>query len=267
MITWTDSAHLLEGRIAIVSGSTGGIGASIAKQLARLGASVVLTGRSVESGRDVTKEISEVGGDVKFIQADVRSPEQINSLIEDTLREFGGLDILVNNAAVETETKPEELDLETWHDMLDTDFRAYWLTAKYAYPLLAKSDHAAVVNIGSNHSHATHPAKFPYNAIKAGIDGMTRSMATAWGVEGIRVNSVNPGWTMVDRITEDMTQERMRELERIHPIGRLGAPCDVANAVVFLASDLAGFVTGECLVVDGGRQAVLQDDLFLQDIE
>jgi len=102
--------------------------------------------------------------------------------------------------------------------------------------------------------------------VKAGIDGMTRSMAVAWGVDGIRVNGVNPGWTMVDRIATKISEEELTELEQIHPVGRIGNPEDVANAVVYLVSDLAGFVTGECLVVDGGRTAVLQDDLYLSDI-
>jgi glucose 1-dehydrogenase len=259
--------NLLAGTTAVVTGSTRGIGAAIAKRLASVGASVVVSGRSIKAGESIVEEIVEAGGDAIFTQTDVRNPEEVLNLIDTAKHEFDGIGILVNNAAYETNTAPDEIDIEAWNEIVATDFRAYWLAAKYAHSDLAASAHGAIVNIGSNHAIATQPRKFPYNAIKAGIDGMTRSMAVAWGADGIRVNSVNPGWTMVDRIAETVTEEEVAELERIHPVGRIGEPDDIANAVVFLASDLANFVTGECLVVDGGRTAVLQDDLYLRDIE
>jgi NAD(P)-dependent dehydrogenase (short-subunit alcohol dehydrogenase family) len=196
----------------------------------------------------------------------VRNPNEIEQVIDTTYQEFGGIDILVNNAAFETDTSPEAIDLERWTAIVETDFRAYWLAAKYAYPYLSKSSHGTVINIGSNHSLATHPKKFPYNAIKTGIDGMTRAMAVAWGADGIRVNSVNPGWTMVERINENLTAAEVSSLERIHPVGRIGRPGDIADAVFFFASSMSSFVTGECLVIDGGRSAVLQDDLYVADL-
>jgi NAD(P)-dependent dehydrogenase (short-subunit alcohol dehydrogenase family) len=256
---------LFEESVAIVTGSTRGIGAGIAKRLAAAGASVVVSGRTESDGRALVSEIRDGGGDAMFVAADVRSSEDLDALVQATLDQYDRLDILVNNAAFETDTRPDEIDLETWDAILETDFRAYWLAAKYAYPALAASDRGAIVNVGSNHSSATQPKKFPYNAIKSGIDGMTRAMAVAWGEDGIRVNSVNPGWTMVDRIDEDLSESDLRELEQIHPLGRIGTPADVADAVLFLASDMARFVTGECLVVDGGRTAILQDDLYLDD--
>ncbi|MFC7057719.1 SDR family NAD(P)-dependent oxidoreductase [Halovenus salina] len=265
MNDWNNTDHLFEGTTAIVTGSTRGIGAVIARQLASVGSSVVISGRTVEEGEQVVDGINEAGGDAVFTQTDVRDPDDLQQLTETAISEFGGIDILVNNAAFETDTNPDEVDLDTWNAILETDFRAYWLTAKYAYPSLVKSDHGSIVNIGSNHAIATQPKKFPYNALKAGVDGMTRSMAVAWGVDDIRVNSVNPGWTMVERIAEELTDEQLAYLDRIHPLGRIGTPEDVADAVLFLVSDLAGFITGQCLVVDGGRAAVLQDDLYLGD--
>ncbi len=257
----------LAGLSAIVTGSTRGIGAEIARVLATAGASVVVSGRTETEGIRVVEEIRQQGGTATFKQTDVRQPAELKELIQTTVETYGGIDILVNNAAFETDTSPEAVSVELWNEMLETDLRAYWLAAKYAYPFLVESEQSAVINISSNHAIATQPEKFPYNMIKAGIDGMTRSMAVAWGVDGIRVNSVNPGWTMVDRIADTITDEELAELNRIHPVGRIGEPEDVANAVVYLASDLAGFVTGERLVVDGGRTAVLQDDLYLSDIE
>lgn len=256
----------LTGASAVVTGSTRGIGAEVAKHLAAAGAAVVVSGRTEGEGNTVVNEIRSDGGAAVFCRADVRDPDDIKQLVETADQEHGGLDILVNNAAFETDTSPEAVDLDTWNTILETDFRAYWLAAKYAHPYLAESSRGAVINIGSNHSSATHPKKFPYNAVKAGIDGMTRSMAVAWGIDGIRVNSVNPGWTMVERIAENLTAEQVASLERIHPIGRIGRPDDVADAVLYLASSMAAFITGECLVVDGGRTAVLQDDLYVADL-
>lgn len=257
----------LTGASAVITGSTRGIGAGIAKRLAAAGADVVVSGRTASEGNAVVDEIRDNGGTAMFYQVDVRNHGEIEQLIELANEEYEGLDILVNNAAFETDTKPEEVDLKMWNALLETNFRAYWLTAKHAYPYLVEDDRGVIVNIGSNHSSATQPAKFPYNAIKAGIDGMTRSMAVAWGADGIRVNSVNPGWTMVKRIAEALTDEQLAELDRIHPLGRIGEPKDVANAVLYLVCDLSSFVTGECLIVDGGRAVVLQDDLYLSDLD
>lgn len=236
------------------------------KKLASAGASVVVSGRTVDQGEKVAENIINSGGNAIFTRADVQNPEEVRNLIQTATDEFGGVDILINNAAFETDTTPDEVDLDTWNAMVETDFRAYWLAAKYAYPELVESDSAAIVNVGSNHAIATHPSKFPYNGIKAGIDGMTRSLAVSWGIDKIRVNSVNPGWTMVERISGELTDEQLAHLNRIHPLGRVGTPEEVADAVLFFASDLSRFVTGEWLVVDGGRTSVLQDDLYLDDI-
>ena len=263
---WNSTGDLLERTTSIVTGSTRGIGAEIAKHLASVGSSVVISGRTVEEGKQVVEQISEAGGNAVFIQTDVRDSDDLQQLTETAIGEFGGIDILVNNAAYETDTTPDEIELDTWNAILETDFRAYWLTAKYAYPSLIESDYGSIVNIGSNHAVATQPKKFPYNALKAGIDGMTKSMAVAWGVDGIRTNSVNPGWTMVERIIEELSSEELAEFEHIHPLGRIGLPEDVANTVIFLASNLSDFITGECIIVDGGRTVVLQDDLYLRDV-
>jgi glucose 1-dehydrogenase len=260
-----DDSSLLTDTVAVVTGSTRGIGTAIAKRLAAQDSSVVVSGRTANQGEEVAQAIRNDGGEAIYQYTDVREPADIEDLVETAVSEYGGLDILVNNAAFETDTRPDEIDLETWNAIIETDFRAYWLAAKEAYPHLVESDQAAVVNIGSNHGTATQPKKFPYNAVKAGIDGMTRSLAVAWGNDGIRINSVNPGWTMVDRIAESLTTHQLEQLGRIHPLGRIGTPEEVADAVLYLASDLASFVTGECLLVDGGRTAVLQDDLYLSD--
>lgn len=242
--------------VAVVTGSTRGIGEGIARRLASEGASVVVTGRSVDNGEAVVDDITASGGEATFVHADMRDPDDIAALFEATVERFGSLDVLVNNAAVQTETAVDEATHEDWAFVLETNFRSYWLCAKHA---VKQIDKGAIVNVSSNHAFSTMPAHFPYNAVKAGINGMTKAMALDFG-PSIRVNTVNPGWVAVERTTADMSDEQRQHLDSIHPVGRIGYPEDVANAVAFLSSDDAAFVTGTSLLVDGGRGAVMQDD-------
>ncbi|WP_458187814.1 SDR family NAD(P)-dependent oxidoreductase [Haladaptatus sp. NG-WS-4] len=247
-----------ENSVALVTGSTRGIGAEIARRLAREGASVVVTGRSTDAGQEVAESVHEDGGEAVFVRADMRDPDDITALVTATVEEYGGLDVLVNNAGVETNTAADEATIDDWEFVLETDFRAYWLCAKYA---VAEMDEGAVVNVSSNHAFLTMPEMFLYNAVKAGINGMTRGMALDFGPD-VRVNTVNPGWVAIERTTEDIDEEYCEHLESIHPVGRLGTPEDIAGAVTFLASDDAGYVTGAHLTVDGGRSVVMQDDML-----
>ncbi len=243
-------------KVAVITGSTRGIGESIARRLAVEGALTVITGRTISDGKAVARDITDAGDTAVFVEADMRSPDDIKALFEATVDEFGTVDILVNNAAVQTTTATDEATIDDWNRVVETDFRSYWLCAKHAIPHM---DQGSIVNVSSNHAFTTMPAHFPYNAVKAGINGMTRAMALDFGPD-IRVNSINPGWVAVDRTTTEMTDRERRDLESNHPIGRIGRPEDVADAVAFLASDDAAFVTGASLLVDGGRAAVMQDN-------
>jgi NAD(P)-dependent dehydrogenase (short-subunit alcohol dehydrogenase family) len=251
------SAERFAGQTALVTGSTRGIGAGVARRLAAEGADVVVTGRTVEDGEAVADRISdEEAGSATFVRADMRDPDDIAALVEATVEAYGGLDVVVNSAGVQTETAADEATVEDWEFVVETDFRSYWLTIRHA---VAAMDGGAVVNVSSNHARLTMPEHFPYNAVKAGIDGMTRAMALDFGPD-VRVNTVNPGWVAVERTTGGVDAEYREHLESIHPTGRIGDPADVAGAVAFLASDDAAFVTGASLLVDGGRSAVMQDD-------
>mgnify|MGYP006295669409 CR=1 FL=1 len=257
------------GQTAIVTGSTRGIGAGIAERLAAEGANVVVSGRSEDAGEAVVERISggdasDEGridgptGDAVFVRADMRDPDDVAALAEAAVEAYGSLDVLVNNAGVQTETAADEATLDDWAFVVETDFRAYWLAAKAA---LDHMDRGAIVNVSSNHANATMPAHFPYNAVKAGINGMTRSLAVDFGPR-VRVNTVVPGWVEIERTRDELPEGRFESVESIHPTGRIGTPSDVAGAVSFLASEDAAFVTGAALLVDGGRGAVLQDDVL-----
>jgi NAD(P)-dependent dehydrogenase (short-subunit alcohol dehydrogenase family) len=244
-------------RVALVTGSTRGIGEEIARRFAAEGAAVVVTGRTAVAGEAVATSIREDGGEATFVQADVRDPDAIAALVEATAERYGRIDVLVNNAGVQTETAVDEADMEDWSFVVETDLRAYWLAAREAVEHMPPG--SSVLNISSNHAFLTMPEHFPYNAVKAGIDGMTRAMALDFGPE-IRANTIAPGWIEIERTRDELPDGRLEEVESIHPLGRIGRPEDVAGVAAFLASEDAAFVTGACLLVDGGRTAVMQDD-------
>ena len=241
----------------IVTGSTRGIGEGIASRFAREGASVIVTGRTTDAGESVTDAIREEGGDAHFVRADMREPDDIEALIGETVDRNGSVDVLINNAGVQTDTGAGEATMDDWEFVLTTDFRSYWLCAKHA--IVYMPDGGSIINVSSNHAFLTMPSIFPYNAIKAGINGMTRAMALDFGPR-VRVNTINPGWVAIERTVGEMDQEYREYLESIHPVGRMGTPADVAGVATFLASEDAAFVTGANLLVDGGRTAVMQDD-------
>ena len=246
-----------DGRTVLVTGSTTGIGKAIAKRFAAEGAAIVVTGRTVEDGERVVEEITDAGGEATFVRGDLRRPDDIERLVTETADRYGRLDALVNNAAVQTETTATETTMADWNRVIETDFRSYWLCAKHAVEHMPHG--GSIVNVSSNHAIQTTPGLFPYNAVKAGIDGMTRAMALDFG-PGIRVNTVNPGYIEVPRNEATLAERNREHLEAIHPLKRIGAPNDVAGPVSFLASDDAAFITGANLLVDGGRAAVMEDD-------
>jgi len=250
------------GDIAIVTGSTKGIGAGVARRLAAEGATVVVNGRSADEGESVAESIREDGGEAVFIEADMRDPAAIASLIEETTERYGRIDVLVNNAGVQTETTATEATLEDWEFVVETDFRSFWLCVKHAVESMPEG--GAIVNMSSNHAFLTMPGLFPYNAVKAGINGMTRALALELGPLGIRVNTINPGWIEIERTREELSADDREQVEAMHPLGRIGTPDDVAATVSFLTSDEASFITGASLLVDGGRSAVMQDHSFLE---
>lgn len=259
------TANAVENRhddtVALVTGSTRGIGEGVARRFAAEGASVVVTGRSADAGRRVASDIEAQGGQATFVRADMRDPVEIQALVEHAVDEYGRIDVLVNNAGVQTETTASEATLDDWEFVLETDFRSFWLCAKHAVEHMLAG--GTILNTSSNHAFLTMPGLFPYNAVKAGINGMTRALALELGPEAITVNTINPGWIEIERTKEELGEE-YEYTEGIHPVGRLGTPADVAGLATFLASEDATFITGESILIDGGRSQVMQDELYLE---
>ena len=233
----------LEGRTALVTGGSRGIGQAIAAELASAGAEVVVGYRS---GADEAEKVAgEIGG--RAVQADVSDPEEAKRLVE----EAGDVDILVNNAGVTRDGLLARMSDEDWDVVVDTNLRGTFNTCRAVTRGMMKRRSGAIVNISSIVGVHGNPGQTNYSASKAGIIGFTKALARELGTRGIRANVVAPGYIST-RLTNELPEELKGAMLANTPLGRFGEPEDVAGAVRFLCSDAAAFVTGEVLLVDGG---------------
>ena len=233
----------LEGRRALVTGGSRGIGRAIALELARAGASVVVGYRE---GREEAEVVAaEAGG--RAVQADVATPEEAARLVE----EAGELDILVNNAGVTRDGLLARMPDEDWRIVLETNLSSVFYTCRAAARGMMRRRSGAVVNVSSVVGVHGNPGQTNYSASKAGIIGFTKALARELGSRGVRANVVAPGY-VATRLTEVLSEEARGLMLANTPLGRLGQPEDIAGAVRFLCSDEASFITGEVLLVDGG---------------
>ncbi len=241
----------------LVTGSNYGIGRGIAERFAAEGAAVVVTGRNVERTERVADSITEDGGTAMATTADLTDPDAIEQLVQTTLDQFGPIDVLVNNAAAQTQQHIDDTTIEEWDLTFDVNVRSYWLTALAAIEEMPVG--GSIINLCSNHANETGPGVFPYNVSKTAVHGVTRALALEYGPH-IRANTLISGWvpTGPDGY-EPFEPEREHQLANLHPVGRMGRPSDLAGAAAFLASEDATFITGIELIVDGGRDAVMYD--------
>jgi 3-oxoacyl-[acyl-carrier protein] reductase len=233
----------LEGRTALVTGGSRGIGRAIAAELANAGAQVVVGYRS--GAEEAEGVASEIGG--KAIQADVADPDEAKRLVD----EAGEVDVLVNNAGVTRDGLLVRMPDEDWRNVLDTNLGGTFNTCRAASRGMMKRRSGAIVNISSVVGVHGNPGQTNYAASKAGIIGFTKALARELGSRGVRANVVAPGY-IATRLTNELPEELRQTMLANTPLGRFGKPQDVAGAVRFLCSDAAAFVTGEVLLVDGG---------------
>lgn len=244
---------MIEIPAALVTGASRGIGAAIARRLAADGFAVIVNSRaSDDASGTVVEAIRKDAGTAEHLSADVGDAEAVAHLFLRIRERFGRLDCLVNNAAVTCDRPLTRMREEEWRQVIDTNLTGSWRCAKHAVRLLRKSENASIVHIGSSGAFYGNPGQSNYGASKGGVTAMARSLARELGPAGIRVNCVVPGFTKTG-MTEDLPAEHWQAILEATPLGRLCEPADVAAAVSFFVSPQAAGITGQVLVVDGGR--------------
>ena len=247
-----------EGKVALVTGGTSGIGRAAAVAYAREGANVVVAGRRVTEGEETVRLVRAQGREAIFVPTDVAQEAHVKNLIGRTLEQFGRLDFAFNNAGTEqTPTPFLEQTAETFDQVMDVNVKGVWLSMKYEIPAMLKSGGGSIVNTSSALGVIAMPGIEIYVASKHAVIGLTKSVALEFGKQGIRVNAVLPAaidTEMFQRFA-GQTAEFLAQVTAMHPIGRIGESEEIADAAIWLSSSKSSFVTGHSLLVDGGFTA------------
>jgi NAD(P)-dependent dehydrogenase (short-subunit alcohol dehydrogenase family) len=244
----------VDGKVAVVTGAAYGL-------LAREGAQVAVTDIQSEAGLEAADEIKQRGGQAQYWQLDTTDEQAIQRVFAEVAVAFGHLDVLVNNAGISGVNKPtHEVTLEEWNHVISVNLNGVFLCTKHAIPYLRQAGGGSIINLSSIYGLVGAPDSPPYHAAKGGVRLMSKTDALFYAADGIRVNSVHPGfiWTpMVENVCRELgdVEAARRQLAELHPIGHLGEPEDIAYGILYLASDEAKFVTGSELVIDGGYTA------------
>jgi NAD(P)-dependent dehydrogenase (short-subunit alcohol dehydrogenase family) len=254
----------LSGRVAIITGATSGIGKATAVLFVREGADVVITGRRAELGARVEAELKEQNGRCLYIPADHSRAEDCRRVVEQTLVRFGRVDILFNNAGIVPKGTAETTTDEVWEETIAVNVTAIWRMSKLVIPVMKQQGRGVIVNTGSDYLVIAGRDAFAYIMSKGAVAMMTKALAMDYARDNIRVNAICPGDTLVDRWLEKGyfkytdaagLEAAIREASAYIPMARFGKPEEIAQAVLFLASDDSSFMTGQLLLVDGGNTA------------
>lgn len=239
-------------KVIVVTGASRGIGKGIALALAGQGGTIVVNyNQSAESAQAVVNEIEALGAKALAVQADVSTEEGANALIETAVKTFGKIDILVNNAGITRDNVIMLMKTDDFDDVIQTNLRSAWLCSKAAVRSMMRKRYGRIINITSVSGIMGQAGQTNYSASKAGLIGLTKSLAREVASRGITINAVAPGFVDTD-LTESLPEDLRQQSEAFIPLGRWGTVEDVAVSVAFLASDTAGYITGQVLGVDGG---------------
>ncbi|MFW6370301.1 MAG: SDR family NAD(P)-dependent oxidoreductase [Bacteroidota bacterium] len=249
----------LKDKIVIVTGGSLGIGKATCRKMAKQGAQVAVLDIMDEAGQQLADTITNEGGKANFWHLDVTNEEEVTATFSGIKKEYGKIDVLVNNAGISGVNKPtDEIDVTEWQKVIDVNVKGVFLCTKHVIPYMRKQQKGSIINLSSIYGIVSAPDIPPYHASKGAVRLMTKTDALLYAMDGIRVNSVHPGyiWTpLVEQMAEDSGQgiENFRkQLDAKQPLGHIGEPDDVAHGIVFLASDESKFMTGSELVIDGG---------------
>ncbi len=245
----------LQDRVAVITGGTSGIGEACVHLFAREGARVVLAGRSEEKGKGIEARVRQEGGTALFHKTDVSRADQVKSLMEAARKHFQRIDILVNNAGIGQQTPLHQMEEEEWDRVLDINLKSVYLCSRYALPVMQEQKGGSIINMASILGLVGFPGAGAYNASKGGMRLLTRNMALEYARDGIRVNSICPGFIETPMIEKELDPETLKDLAEAHPLGRLGKPAEVASVALFLAGEESSFITGSDIFVDGGYTA------------
>jgi len=247
-----NSQWSLEGQVALVTGGSRGIGRAVSRELALAGATVIINfQRAEESARKVAREIENSGGSCELLRFDVSEAEEVQYMCQDILKRHGRIDILVNNAGITRDQLFVRMKPEDWRRVLDVNLTGVFLCTRYVAKAMMKRRSGSIINMASVAGMAGNPGQANYSASKAGIIGLTKSLAKELAPWGIRVNAVAPGYIETD-MTQALPDQVKEEVLGLIPQRRFGTPEDVAPAVLFLASPASAYITGQIINVSGG---------------
>ena len=242
----------LNNKIAIVTGASQGIGKIIAFELAKSGAHVACISRNKKAIESIVDEITINGGQASSFPCDISDSDTLSEIITEIIKENSRIDILVNNAGITKDSLLMRMSIEQWDDVINTNLKGAFHCAKAVVRYMMKNKFGRIINITSIVGLTGNAGQANYAASKAGLIGMTKSIAKEVASRGITANCIAPGWietSMTDKLSGEVKNEFLSHI----PVGRIGSPDDIANAVIFLASDEAGYITGQTITVDGGR--------------
>lgn len=234
-------------RTTIVTGAANGIGKAVAKVYAKKGYRVVIADTDSESGRNLEGQLQDEGMEATFVECDVSDPHSISNLADKTVDLYDGIDVLINNAGLSTFTPPEELFVDTWDTILNTNLRSSFLLTREAAKVMKANGGGSVVNIASTRASMSEPNSEAYAASKGGLLALTHAMAISYADDRINVNCISPGWIKTENYDDLRNIDHMQ-----HPSKRVGKPEDIAQACLFLTQPENDFINGENLIIDGG---------------
>ena len=247
----------LSGRVAIVTGGSIGLGRQMAEGLAEMGASLVLCARKKERCERAAEELKQLGAKTQALGCDVKDPGQVQDVVQQTISQFGRIDILINNAGTAWGAPVEDMKLEHWNKVLETNLTGTFLFSQAAGKFMISQRRGKIINIASVAGMRGAPPEFQaigYHASKGGVIAFTKDLACKWGIHNIQVNAIAPGW-FPTHMSEVMIERNRETFLKKIPLARFGGEHDLKGAAVFLSSDASDFVTGHVLVVDGGQTA------------